>query len=270
MELSRELEEIIRLRWKLSKPVRSLLVGPYRSAFRGEGIEFADARPYEIGDDWRRIHWSLTARKNQPYLRLGQEERDLTCIIAIDRSPSMQISQEKQRVTLAAVISLALSALLNGDRVQWVGFGAQVECFYPARKGEKFIWGALSHLWAQRFEHKRSYLSPLLHWVASVHKRRAFLVIVSDLFFHDKEAWQLLRAVAHRHFVLIAGVRGVQEAYTPAWGYLPVCDVETGKVAIHQNDSAPPVSPTRGLRVAYLSAEHDILPALGRALLLPL
>ncbi|MCS6895816.1 MAG: DUF58 domain-containing protein [Bacteroidia bacterium] len=270
MEFAEVLDKVMRLRWRLAKPVQSLLVGPYRSAFRGEGIEFADARPYEIGDDWRRLHWSLTARKNQPYLRLGQEERELTCLIAIDRSPSMRISSEKQNLTLTVAVSLALSALLNSDRVQWLSFGEQVEYFSPARKGEKFTWGALSRLWNQTSRAERSYLSPMLHWVASVHRRRILLIIVSDLFFHDQTGWTLLNAMAHQHFTLIVGVRTLQEAYTPAWGYLPVKDVETGEVAIHRREDSLPVPAVSRLRLAYVSSEKELFSALGRAFLTPL
>lgn len=271
MEITQVLRKVERLRWKLLTPVQGLLVGPYRSAFKGEGIEFADARPYEVGDDWRRIHWSLTARKNQPYLRLGQEERELTCVIAIDRSPSMRISAEKEQLTLSAAVALGLSAVLNGDRVRWVSFAEKVGYFSPARKGEKLVWGYLSHLWMHPIASKRSYLRPLLRWVASVHKRRVFLIVLSDLFFHDTGGWELLHGLTQRHFVLIVGLYAPQEKLILPWGYLPAKDVESGASAtVHRKLHFPLAIPQTHLRIAQISSETALLPGLRRALLPPL
>lgn len=264
------LRKVHRLRWRLQKPVLSLLLGPYRSAFRGEGIEFADARPYEIGDDWRRIHWSLTARKNQPYLRLGQEERELTCLIAIDRSPSMFISEEKVSLTLTTAVAMGLSALLNGDRVRWVGFSHQVTYFSPAYRGEKGVWGALQHLWQAPPVGERSYLAPLLRWIAAAHKRRIFLVVISDLFFHDTAGWSLLQALAHRHFILIAAVRPAAESLVLRWGRLPIREVETQETFTLAGTALPPIPPQLSLRWAWIASEAALLPALRKALLPPL
>lgn len=270
MQWAEELQKVHRLRWRLQKPVLSLLLGPYRSAFRGEGIEFADARPYEIGEDWRRIHWSLTARKNQPYLRLGQEERELTCLIAIDKSPSMSISEEKLSLTLTAAVAMGLSALLNGDRVRWVGFGDRVTYFSPAYRGEKAVWGALQHLWQAPYFGERSYLAPLLRWIAAVHKRRIFLVIISDAFFHDTEGWKLLQALAQRHFILIVGVRPAAESLALCWGRLPLREVETQANFTLAGATASPLPPRLSLRWAWVSSEAGLLPALRKALLPPL
>jgi len=270
VELARFLERVERLRWKLQKPVQSLLAGPYRSTFRGEGIEFADARPYEPGDDWRRIHWSLSARKNQPYLRLGQEERELTCVIAIDRSPSMHITPEKEQLTLTVAVALALSAILNSDRVRWVSFSDQVEYFSPARKGEKLIWGYLAHLWTQPAQGQRSLLTPVLHWIASVHKRRVFLIILSDFFLHEEKAWTLLRSIAQKHFILLVGIYAPQEALSIPWGYLPTREVETGGHSVIQTGLSPLPDYHPSLRHVRIASENSLLPALRRALLPPL
>ncbi|MCX8111921.1 MAG: DUF58 domain-containing protein [Bacteroidia bacterium] len=270
MELWKVIQRVERLRWQLLKPVQSLLVGPYRSTFRGEGIEFADTRPYEVGDDWRRIHWSLTARKNQPYLRLGQEERELTCLIAIDRSRSMLIAPDKEALTLTAAVALALSAVLNGDRVRWVSFAEKVEWFSPACKGEKLIWGYLAHLWRRPVQGHRSYLSPLLQWIGAMHKRRILLVLLSDLFFHDKEGWTLLRGLSQRHFVLVIGLHSPQEAFTPAWGYLPVREVEEGHAFISQGGTRSSLPLLASLRGTVIYSEEALLPSLREVLLPPL
>ncbi len=268
MEWVSFLQRVDRLRWRLRRPVADLLAGPYRSVFRGEGIEFADARPYEAGDDLRRIHWSLSARKNSPYVRLGQEERELLCVLAIDRSASMRIAPEKEQLTLEAVVALALSAQLNGDRVRWVTFTSQVERFSAARRGEMHIWGSLAQLWQAPPTQQTSRLGPLLHWFAHTHRRRCFLGIVSDLFFQDS-AWPLLRALAQRHFVLLVSPYAAQEWLSLPWGFLPVTEVETGQKQVVRGRLQPTTS-VGSLRWAQLLPNLSPIDALRAALLPPL
>ncbi|MCS6790618.1 MAG: DUF58 domain-containing protein [Bacteroidia bacterium] len=258
-----------KLSWRFLHPVASLLVGPYRSFFKGEGIEFADARPYEPGDDWRRIHWSLTARKNQPYLRLGQEERELTCILAIDRSPSMNLHPAKQELTWEAAMLLALSAWINGDRVRWLSFTNQIEYFSPAQKGESFIWAYLDILRTQVPRGRYSLLSPLLQWVLHTQKKRSLLIVLSDMFFHE-EPWNLLQAVAMKHFVLMVNIHMPEEQRVPHWGYVPLREVEKKHSFILAPHLTPSNSPQPRVRWAYLQPGQPILPALHRALSLPL
>lgn len=262
------LARVVRLRWRLQQPVASLLAGPYRSVFRGEGIEFSDARPYAVGDDLRRIHWSLSARKNTPYVRLGQEERELLCVIAIDRSASMRIAPEKEETTLEAVVALALSAELNGDRVRWVTFTSRVEGFSAARRGERHIWGSLAQLWQVSPTEPRTRLGPLLHWFARAHRRRSFFVIVSDLFFQDS-AWAELRASARHHFVLLVSPYATQEWLAVPWGFLPLTEVETGQKQVIRGKLQPAV-PVGSLRWARLIPNLSPIESLRSALLPPL
>ncbi|MCS7189519.1 MAG: DUF58 domain-containing protein [Bacteroidia bacterium] len=271
MNLEDILARVQRLRWRLSKPVTSFLVGPYRSTFKGEGIEFADARPYERGDDLRRIHWSLSARKNQPYIWLGQEERELSCVIAIDRSASMRISPLKEQMTLEAAVAMGLSAMLNGDKVRWVSFTDRIEFFSPAKRGERHIWGSLAHLLAQKPKSRKTCLSPLLSWFAMLHKRRALLVIISDLFLQDEgEIWRLVEALAIKHFVCLIRPLTPEEALDLPWGMLPIQEVETGIRATAKGGLSLPLLPITRLRIASLTSESDILLTLRQALLPPL
>jgi len=263
------LKEVERLRWRLQRPVLSLLAGPYRSAFKGNGIEFADARPYQPGDDWRRLHWSLSARKNQPYLRLGYEERDLTCVIAIDRSPSMYISPHKVQLWQSAAIALGWAAWLNGDRVQWITFTDRIEGFSGRLRTHLALWESLANLLEQPAQGHRSRLRPLLAWVEKMHHRRAFVIVVSDLFFQEEAPEILLAALAMRHFVLAAVPRSSEENLSIPWGYLPLKEVETGQLATLRGDLRPP-APHPRLRYALLTPDRPLLQPLREALLAPL
>ncbi|MCS7161976.1 MAG: DUF58 domain-containing protein [Bacteroidia bacterium] len=255
-----------RLRWRLRRPVASWLVGPYRSVFRGEGIEFADARPYVPGEDWRRIHWSLSARKNQPYVRLGQEERELTCVIALDRSLSMRTPPTKAQLSLEVAATFGWAAQLNGDRVRWLSFTERVEAFSPARKGERFIWGSLEALLARPPKGRKTFLRPLLRTFASLHPRRALLIIISDGFFHD-DAWKELIALSHRHFLFLAFLRSPQESLTLPWGYLPIQEVETGERFLAPPSLQPTLPRLPRLRQAVLTPGSPWLLRLRQALL---
>ncbi|MCX7606656.1 MAG: DUF58 domain-containing protein [Bacteroidia bacterium] len=270
MNLLEIVETVHRIRWRLSRPVTSLLIGPYQSAFKGEGIEFSDTRPYEPGDDWRRIHWSLTARKNLPYIRLGREERELICVIAIDRSPSMQISEEKIRLTMEAAVALGLSALLNGDRVRWVTFTDRIEAFSSVCRGEKLIWGNLALLLDKPVRGRHTRLQPLLGWFSSFHRRRSFFILISDLFFQDLETTQpRLQALSLRHFVLLATPRLPQEAIDLPWGYLPTEEVEAGARAVIRSARLSSL-PIKGIRTALLLPNTSTVVSLREALLPPL
>lgn len=263
------LKEVERLRWHLQRPVLNLLAGPYRSAFKGNGIEFADARPYQPGDDWRRLHWSLSARKNQPYLRLGYEERELTCLIAIDRSPSMYISSQKVELWQTAAVALGWAAYLNGDRVQWVTFTDRIEGFSPRLRSHLALWENLAGLLERPVQGRYSRLRPLLTWLEKRHHRRTFVVVVSDLFSQEEAPETLLAALAIRHFVLAAVPRSPEENLSIPWGYLPLKEVETGQLTIVRGDLRPP-TPQPKLRYALLVPGHSPVQSLREALLAPL
>jgi len=267
--VERPLSSIERLRWRLQRPVLSWLAGPYRSAFKGNGVEFADARPYQPGDDWRRLHWSLSARKNQPYLRLGYEERELTCIIAIDRSPSMYLSPQKIELWQAAAVALGWAAYLNGDRVRWVTFTDRIEGFSPRLRSPFVLWESLAGLLQQPVRGHHSRLRPLLAWLEKVSRRRAFVAVVSDLFFQEDSAETLLAALAMRHFVLAAVPRSPEENLSIPWGYLPLKEVETGQLTTMRGDLRPP-APQPRLRYALLKPDRPPIQSLREALLAPL
>lgn len=201
-------------------------------------------------------------------MRLGQEERELLCVLALDRSASMRISTEKEERTLEAAVALALSAELNGDRVRWVTFTSRVEGFSPARRGSRHIWGSLAQLWHAQPAERHSRLGPLLHWFAQMHRRRSFLVVISDLFFQDA-AWSQLRALAQRHFVLLVSPYVAQEWLTVPWGFLPLREVETGQPQVVRG-ALQPIAPVGTLRWARLLPNLSPILALRQALLPPL
>ncbi len=253
MEVHEVLRAVGRLRWRLGRPVEGLLIGAYRSVLKGEGIEFADARPYEPGEPWRRIHWALSARRGQPYLWLGTEERQLICTLALDLSASMRTYPEKLRQAAIAGAMLALTALKAGDKVQWIGFTDQVVFFSPPRRNESFVWGAFQELLRFQPPQQRTQLKPLLELYMQTHHRRGLLVLLTDGFWQDgPEAYQLLPALAQKHFVLIFYIRHPREAMTIPFGRLPYVEVETGELGVAKGSLVPPTCPQPSLRQTLL------------------
>lgn len=185
----------------------------------------------------------------------------------------MHISPSKKTLTLTTAVALALSAILNNDRVRWISFSDKVEWFSPARKGEKLVWGYLAHLW-QLWERpsavRRSLLYPFTQWLDSVHKRRVFLILLSDLFFHDKAGWVHLKALSQKHAILLAAIRAPEEAITIPWGYLPSKDVETGEAAVLHGSSSEISFLPHGIRLAFITSADGLIPSLRKALLPPL
>jgi len=267
VEVREILREAGRLRWRIGRPIEGILIGAYRSVWRGEGIEFADARPYEPGEPWRRIHWALSARRGQPYVWLGTEERQLTCCIALDLSASMRVYPEKFRQAAIAGAIIALTAMKAGDRVEWLGFTSKVVFSAPPRRGESFVWGAFQELLRGQPSEGRTRLGPLLEFYAHLHRRRGLLVLLTDGFWQDgPEALRSLRATAQKHLVLTLYVRHPREAMRIPFGRLPYREVETGFSGVAGGSLEPPAFPQASLRQALLPTNANTWEVLARVL----
>jgi len=261
------LQAVGRLRWRLGRPVEGLLIGAYRSTLRGEGVEFADARPYQPGEPWRRIHWALSARRGEPYLWLATEERQITCTIALDLSESMRVYPEKSLQAAITGAMIALTALKVGDKVQWLGFTDSVAFFSPPRRSESFIWGAFQEILNFEPTKRRTRLKPLLDFYGQTLSRRGLLVLLTDGFWQDGvEAASLLRAVAQRHFVLLLYIRHPREAMVIPFGRLPYREVETGRPGVAGETLRPIGFPQPPLRQALIQTQDNPWEVLVRVL----
>ncbi len=267
VEVREILRELGRLRWRVSRPVEGVLIGAYRSMWRGEGIEFADTRPYEPGEPWRRIHWAISARRGQPYVWLGAEERQLTCCIAMDLSASMKVYPEKLRQAAIAGGIMALTAIKAGDRVEWLGFTRKVVFSAPPRRNESFVWGAFQELLHCQPSEPHTLLGPLLNFYAHLHRRRGLLVLLTDGFWQDgEEALRFLRATAQKHLVLTLYIRHPRETMHIPFGRLPYREVETGFSGVAGGNLKPPAFPQASLRQALLPTDANAWEVLARVL----
>lgn len=183
--LSREvIAKIRRIHITTTKVVSEAFAGQYQSAFKGRGLEFEEVREYIPGDDVRHIDWNVSARMGKPYIKLHKEERELTVVIAVDVSPSMNTGSyaHLKRETAAEVAAvLAFSAIVNNDKVSLFLFSDKVEMFVPPRKGQNHLWKVIREILTATSSGKRTDLSLLLdESVNYLRKKGALMFLLSD------------------------------------------------------------------------------------------
>ncbi|MDX1530568.1 MAG: DUF58 domain-containing protein [Rhodothermales bacterium] len=210
--------------------VNDVFGGEYHSAFKGRGIEFSEVRPYQIGDDVRSIDWNVSARMGETYVKLYEEEREQTLVLAVDVSGSETFGTGgvlKREMAAEICAVLAFSAVRNNDKVGLVLFTDRVERFVPPKKGRRHVLRLIRDLFAHAPQAVGTSLTAALDHLLHVLRRRAIVVLVSD--FYDRGYEKKLRALAQRHDVVAVHLRDPREMALPAVGLLTLRDAETGR-----------------------------------------
>jgi len=212
--------------------VDTLLTGEYRSVFRGHGMEFAEVRAYEPGDDYRAIDWNVSARLGAPFIKTYTEEREVTLFLVVDRSGSTvvgdPVSKADRAVEVAAV--LALAAAREHDRVGALTFTDRVEQIVPPGKGRRHALRVIRDLLAFRPEGQQTDLVTALHRTAQLLKHRAIVVVLSDFL---APGWDSpLRRLAARHQLFAITVDDRRELQPPRSGWMTFTDAEAGGRAL--------------------------------------
>ena len=255
--LTREtLKKIRRIQIRTRTILDSGIVGAYHAVFKGRGMEFAEVREYEPGDDLRTIDWNVTARMGTPYVKKFVEERDLTLLLVVDLSGSQRFgSRFLLKRDFAAELSavLAFSAVANGDRVGAVLFTGTVEAYIPARRGREHALRIVHDLLALEPKGSTTDLSGALRFAQRVMKRRGIVAVVSD--FQDKGYERPLGILRRKHDVVALHLWDPREAEIPDAGLVTIVDPETGRRAIV--DTADPAV-RRRLRAATLEEAEEI------------
>jgi len=255
--LTREtLQKIRRIQIRTRTILDSGIVGAYHAVFKGRGMEFAEVREYEPGDDLRTIDWNVTARMGTPYVKKFVEERDLTLLLVVDLSGSQRFgSRFLLKRDFAAELSavLAFSAVANGDRVGAVLFTGTVEAYIPARRGREHALRIVHDLLALEPKGSTTDLSVALRFAQRVMKRRGIVAVVSD--FQDKGYERPLGILRRKHDVVALHLWDPREAEIPDAGLVTIVDPETGRRAIV--DTADPAV-RRRLRAATLEEAEEI------------
>ena len=225
------LKQVKLLEINTKRIVNSLFAGEYQTAFKGQGMTFADFREYVPGDDVRHISWSLTAKTGKPYIKTYDEERELTMILVIDVSGSSDYGTgfylKKDIITQLAAL-LAFTAIKNKDRVGLLLFSNQVEHFVPPKKNRKSIYQLLHDILYFKPQKKGTRLTECFEHLMNVLKRKSSLFIFSD--FLDKGFEKSLRQLAQKHDVIALQITDPTEMTLPQIGLTHLQDPETHQV----------------------------------------
>ena len=209
---------------------RQVFAGEYHSAFKGRGIAFSEVREYIFGDDIRTIDWNVTARFNHPFVKVFEEERELTVIIMIDVSGSGSFGTnarfKKDMITEIAAL-LSFSAIQNNDKIGVVFFSSKVEKFIPPKKGRQHILRVIKELLEFRPQEMTSSLDEPLRFITNAIKKRSIVFVISD--FLVPPFLKPLQIASGKHDVVAIKVFDKAESVIPDIGFVKVKDPETGK-----------------------------------------
>ncbi len=227
------LRKVRRIEIRTAQIVNEALAGQYHSAFKGLGIEFQEVRPYQIGDDVRRIDWNVSARYGEPFVKIFREERELTVLLLVDLSASHAFgttTQLKRELIVEVCATLAFSAIRNNDKVGLVCFTDQVEKVVPARKGSKHVLRLIRELLYHQPVNAGTRMASALEYLNRVVRRRAVVFVVSD--FQDSGYEDALRIARRRHDVIPIVVTDPREFELPSVGLIQLQDAETGELIL--------------------------------------
>jgi len=225
------LKKVKRIEINTRKLVNNLFSGEYHTAFKGQGMTFADFREYVPGDDVRTISWALTARAGKPFIKTFEEERELTMILAVDVSGSTDFgSQEhfKGEILTYVAATLAFSAIKNNDQVGLLLFSNEVEHFVPPKKGRGHVHRILRDLLYFKPRRSETKIAAATSYLQGVLKKRASVFVLSD--FVDKDFDSALRLLSRKHDVISVVVQDRAELELPNMGLIDVQDAESGEV----------------------------------------
>jgi uncharacterized protein (DUF58 family) len=231
-----ELRELRRLHVSAGRRVDSLFAGEYRSAVKGQGMEFEEVRGYVPGDDVRHIDWNVTARTGAAHIKVFREERQVTVLLVVDVSGSTRVGaggrdgRTDRRLQIARVAGgLAYASMRNQDRVGLVTFTDRIESVLVPRRTRGHTWAVIQAVYAGHAAGRGTDLGEALRFVRGIQRRRAVVVLVSD--FLDARPWEpLLGSLARRHKVHAVCVHDPLDLSLEGLGLVDVVDAETGRV----------------------------------------
>ena len=229
LETSELIKKVRRIEIKTKAMSQQIFAGQYHSAFKGRGMAFSEVRQYNYGDDVRFIDWNVTARFNTPYVKIFEEEREMTVMLMIDVSGSNLYGTRQQfKSELITEISavLSFSAIYNNDKVGVIFFSNEVEKFIPPAKGKSHILRIIRELLTYRSTSNQTNIAEALRFLTNVSKRKTTAFLLSDFIDNDYE--QALRIAASRHDIVALDIVDRGEMALPNVGIVELQDPETG------------------------------------------
>jgi uncharacterized protein (DUF58 family) len=213
--------------------VNELFSGEYHSVFKGRGMEFSEVREYQIGDDIRNIDWNVTARVGNPYIKVFDEERELTVMLLVDVSSSGSFgtaNQMKGEIAAELCAVLAFSAIKNNDKVGLIIFSDKIEKFIPPRKGKQHVLRVIREILYFQPEDSQTDLNVALEYLTKIIKRRSIVFLISDFLTENYE--KSLQVANKNHDIIAINIIDPREVDLPDIGFLELEDAETGETIL--------------------------------------
>ena len=238
MDTKELLKKVRKIEIKTRRLSDHVFGGEYHSTFKGRGMTFSEVRQYQYGDDVRSIDWNVTARYNEPYVKVFEEERELTLMLVVDVSGSEAFgtrSQFKKEVLTEIAATLAFSALQNNDKVGLVLFSEQIELYIPPKKGRSHILRIIRELLEFHPLSKKTAIGVALEFLSSVLKKKAIVFVLSDFMTNDYH--QTMKIVSGKHDVTGVRIYDKREEEMPNLGIVQMQDEETGEMMLVNTSS---------------------------------
>lgn len=230
MQTKELLKQVRQIEIKTKGLVNQVFSGEYHSVFKGRGMEFSEVREYTFGDDVRNIDWNVTARFGHPFIKVFEEERELTVMLVVDLSGSLFFGTlEKTKQQIAAELSaiLAFSALKNNDKVGLILFSDHIEKFVPPRKGKTHVLRIIRELLSFEPKGKTTNIKSALEYLNNTIKKRSIVFFISD--FIDEGYEKILRIAGKKHDFIGIVLNDMKELEIPKLGLVKFQDAETGE-----------------------------------------
>tara|TARA_R110002051_G_scaffold71624_5_gene129417 strand:+ start:56117 stop:56983 length:867 start_codon:yes stop_codon:yes gene_type:complete len=238
MDTKELLKKVRKIEIKTRRLSDHIFGGEYHSTFKGRGMTFSEVRQYQFGDDVRNIDWNVTARYNEPYIKVFEEERELTMMLMVDISGSELFgttNQFKNEIVTEISATLAFSALQNNDKVGIVLFSDQIELFIPPKKGKTHVLRIIRELLEFKPKSNKTDIAQALKFLSSVMKKKAIVFVLSD--FIDDGYEKTLKITGSKHDLTGIRVYDEREETIPNLGMVQLKDAETGKIQLVNTQS---------------------------------
>ena len=238
MDTKELLKKVRKIEIKTIRFSDHIFSGEYHSSFKGRGMTFSEVRQYQFGDDIRSIDWNVTARYNEPYIKVFEEERELTMMLVVDisGSESFGTTQQFKRDILTEIsATLAFSAIQNNDKVGLLLFSDEIELFIPPKKGKTHVLRIIRELIEFKPQSRKTDLTQALRYFSNVMKKKAIVFILSD--FIDTNYENALKIVGKKHDVTGIRVYDKLETELPKLGMVPMRDAESGEIKLVNTNS---------------------------------
>jgi uncharacterized protein (DUF58 family) len=234
METKDLLKKVRKIEIKTRRLSDHIFSGEYHTSFKGRGMTFSEVRQYQYGDDVRAIDWNVTARYNEPYIKVFEEERELTMMLMVDISGSESFgtkNQLKSEIVTEIAATMAFSATQNNDKIGLILFSDEIELYIPPKKGKSHVLRIIRELIEFQPKSRKTNLSQALKFLSATQKKKAIVFLISD-FITEDQFEHTLKIAGKKHDITGIRVYDIREEKMPNLGMVTMLDAETGQTQL--------------------------------------